>query len=71
MDSSIGLMARARRGDCCVLVRGVVRTLMVLVGEVPLRATVSMVGGGCFLLSTGASADPTLQDVALMSVSGG
>ena len=31
---------------------------MVLAGEVPLRATVSM-GGGEFLVRTGAFADPT------------
>ena len=39
-------MARARRGDWCFLVRGVVSTLMVLSGEVPLRANVRMGGGG-------------------------
>ena len=62
-------MARARRGDCRVLVRGVVRTLMVLAGEVPLRDTVRM-GGGGLGVRTGASADLMLQDVAFMSVSG-
>ena len=70
MDSSIGLMARARRNDRRVLARGVVSTLMVLAGEVPLRATVSM-GGGGLLVRTGALSDPTSQDVALVSVSGG
>ena len=62
-------MARARRGDRCVLVRGVVSTLTVLAVEVLLHATVSM-GGGGLLVRTGASSDPTSQDVALMSVSG-
>ena len=62
-------MARARRGDWRVLVHGVVSTLMVLAGEVPLRDTVSMDGGG-LLVRAVASADPTLQDVASMSVSG-
>ena len=42
---------------------------MVLAGEVPLHATVSMVWGG-LLVRTGALSDPTLQDVILMSVSG-
>ena len=42
---------------------------MVLAGEVPLRATVSM-GGGWLLVRTGALADPTSQDVTLISVSG-
>ena len=64
-------MVRARRDDRCVLVRGVVSTLMVLAGEVPLRATVSMGGRGGLLLRTGASSDQTSQDVALMSVLGG
>ena len=41
---------------------------MVLAGEVPLCATVSM-GGGNLEVRTGASADPTSHDVALMSVS--
>ena len=41
---------------------------MVLAGEVLLHATVSM-GGGGLLVRTGAWADLTLQDVALMSVS--
>ena len=62
-------MARARRGDWCVLVHGVVNTLMVIAGEVPLRATLSM-GGGGLLVRTGTFADPTLQDIALMSVLG-
>ena len=59
----------ACRGNRRVLMRGVVRTIMVLAGEVPLHATVSMVWGG-LLVRTGASSDPTLQDVVLMSVSG-
>ena len=42
---------------------------MVLTGEVPLHATASMVWGG-LLVRTGASSDPTLQNVVLMSVSG-
>ena len=42
---------------------------MVLADEVPLCATGSM-GGWGLLVSTGASADPELQDVALVSVSG-
>ena len=42
---------------------------MVLADEVPLRATVSMDGGG-LLVRAVESADPTLQDVAVMSVSG-
>ena len=42
---------------------------MVLAGEVPLHATVSM-GGGGLGARTGALADPKLQDVAWMSVSG-
>ena len=42
---------------------------MVLAGEVPLRATVSM-GGGVLLVSTGTLVDLTSQDVALMSVLG-
>ena len=63
-------MERASRNDWFILVRGVVKTLMVLAGEVLLHATVSM-GGGGLLLRTGALADPTLQDVALMYVSGG
>ena len=62
-------MTRARRGDRCVLVRGVVSTLMVLACEVPMCDTVRM-GGEGLLVSTGASADTTLQAVALMSVSG-
>ena len=61
-------MVRARRGDQCVLMRGVVSTLMVLAGEVLLHDTVSMSGGG-LLVRIGASADLMLQDVALMSVS--
>ena len=43
---------------------------MLLAGEVPLRATVSM-GGGGLGVSMGALTDPTFQDAALMSVSGG
>ena len=39
-------MARSRHGDRCVLVCGVVSTLMLLAGEVSLRATVIMGGGG-------------------------
>ena len=70
MDLSIVVMARFSRNDWRVLVLGVVSTLMVLAGEVPLHATVSM-GEGGGLLRTGALANPTLQDVALMSVSGG
>ena len=62
-------MARARCGDWRVLVRGVVSTLMVLAVEVPLCATVSM-GGGELLVRTDALYDPTLQDVALISVLG-
>ena len=42
---------------------------MVLAREVPLHATVSTSTGGLGV-RTGASADPTSQDVALMSVSG-
>ena len=63
-------MERASCNDRRVLLRGVVITLMVIAGEVPLRATVSM-GGGILLLRTGASENSMLQDVALMSVSGG
>ena len=63
-------MARTSCNDWRVLVRGVVNTLMVLVGGVPLHATLSM-GGRGFLVSTGAFADLMLQDVALMSVLGG
>ena len=48
-----------------------VSTLMELAGDVPLCANVSMGGRGGGLASTGASAEPTSQDVALMSVSGG
>ena len=62
-------MVRARLNNRYVLVRGVVSTLMVLAGEVPLSATVSM-GWGGLLVSTGASAYPTLQDFSLMSVFG-
>ena len=62
-------MTRACRGDRCVLVCGIVSTLGLQAGEVPLRATVSM-GVGVLLVRTGASADPTPKDVALMSVSG-
>ena len=62
-------MTRGRRGDRCVLVRGVVSTIMVLAGEVPLHATLSM-GGEGLLLRTGEFANPTSQDVALMSISG-
>ena len=47
-DLSIDLMARASHNDRRVLVRGVVSTLMLLAGEVPMHATVSMVGGGCY-----------------------
>ena len=61
-------MARASCNDQRVLVRMVVSTLMILAGEVPLRATVSM-GGEEVIVKTGASADPTSQDVAMMSVS--
>ena len=64
-------MERASRNDWFILVRGVVKTLMVLAGEVPLHATVSMGGGGGLLLRTGASAATTSQYVALISVSGG
>ena len=62
-------MARARRGDWRVLVRGVVSTLMVLADEVPLRATVS-IGGGVLLVRMVALADTTSQDIVFMSVSG-
>ena len=62
-------MAKACRGDRCVLLRGVVITPMVLEGEFPLRATLRM-GGGVLIVSTGELINPTLQDVALMSVSG-
>ena len=57
-------------GGLNVLVHEVVSTLMVLASEVPLCANVSM-GVGVLLVRTGASADPKLQYVALMSVSGG
>ena len=63
-------MARASRNDRRVLVHGVVSTLMVLAGEVPLHDTVRISEGGV-LVRTGASNDPRSQDVALMSVSGG
>ena len=56
-------MARARRGDRRVLVCGVASTVMVLAGEMSLRANVSM-GGGVLLVRTGASDNPMLQDVA-------
>ena len=49
--------------------RGLVSTLTILTGEVPMRATVRM-GGGGLLVWTVESADPTSQDVALISVSG-
>ena len=42
----MGLITRASRNDQRVLVRGVVSTLMLLAGEVPMHATVSMGGGG-------------------------
>ena len=62
-------MARACRGDRRVLVRGVVSTLMLLSGEVLMHDNMSM-GWGGVLVKTGASANPTSQDVLLMSVSG-
>ena len=42
---------------------------MVLEGEFPLRATLRM-GGGVLIVSTGELINPTLQDVALIPVSG-
>ena len=61
-------MVRASCNDRRVLVRGLVSTLMVLAGEVPLCATMSMGGGGGLGVRKGELADLTSQDVALMSV---
>ena len=53
-------MSRASHNYRRFLVRGVVSTIMVLPGEEPLHATVSIGGVGGLLSSTGALSDSTL-----------